>query len=164
MAQNPEMHNNSSSEQQKKTKKKRQLESKEARQPKKKCTETNRPLFVRENYRDLKTFREVPSKYIGKKHLLYVESEMQLFQFKRSIEEGLVYYCSAKNCNAQILLRNGECLKHCLSIKHNHPERDAEKIKRMEIVAELKREVQSSAFNWNSKNKWNLLFEQFSLR
>lgn len=87
-------------------------------------------MFDRENYRDLKKFKKVPSEYIGKKDLIFVESEMQLFQFKRIIEEGQVYYCSAKNCNAQILLRNSECLKHCLSSRHNHPEVDPEKIKK----------------------------------
>lgn len=166
MTHGSKMLNDLSSEQQQKTRK-RQLEYKEAQQQKKKCPEIlikNRPLFHRENYRDLKKFKEIPSEYIGKKDLIYVKSEKQLFQFKRSIEEGLVYYCSAKKCSAQILLRNGECLKHCLSSKHNHPEVDSEKIKRMKIIAELKREVQSSSFNWNCKNKWNELFERFSLR
>lgn len=122
------------------------------------------PSFDLEQYRNLGKFRKVPSEYIGKMDLIYVESESQLYRFKRSIKDGLVFYCSVQKCNAQLLLRNEECLKHCLSSRHNHPEVDPQKIKNLEIIGELKNEVQSSTFNWNSKNKWNKLFTQFEKR
>lgn len=120
--------------------------------------------FDIDTYRDLKTFKSVPSEYNGKEELLYVKSEKQLYRLKRTTTDGKVFYCTAKNCSAHILLHKGKCLKHCLSSAHNHPDIDPRKIQKMEILHELRNEVKSSSFGWKPKNKWTNLFARFSSR
>lgn len=122
------------------------------------------PSFKKSDYIKIKTFKKVPSKHSEKKDLIFIDCTCQMYQFKRSIINGDIYYCIKKGCHAKILLRNKHCFIPRSSNNHKHPDIDQNKTREMKIIHLLRSEVKSPNFDWNKKQKWITLFNIFKSR
>lgn len=117
--------------------------------------------FFHVNTHHVLSHRFIPSEHA--KHInLFIESEKQIYNKNCKSLHGTTYKCRVKRCNCRVLVHGNRCYKKIGTAPHNHPDVDDRKIKELEALEDLRKKVESMAFELTSPRKWNELLAEFS--
>lgn len=117
--------------------------------------------FLDVNTHDVLCHRFIPSEYFNH-YNLYIESEQQIYTKHSVSRHGTTYRCRVKGCNSRVSVYGNRCYKKIRTAPHNHPDVDDRIVKDLEALEDLRRKVESMAFELASPKKWKEILAKFT--